>query len=225
MESSRPLGFWGIAWKTLVGLLIASPFFASGVLAMMYGQFEAWAPTTMLAAGVLLFAGTLYFGVARSAPIPDLEEDEYLLVLRHPSMKPAFAQIIGSLPFFVISGYLLEFTYLPYIWPLIPYFTGLFLYFRGIARFWINHLTTYYVTSEYIVHTYQFFPGVEKGSGTIPVEEAVNYIGKDRSFFQVLTGRGRVTVHSSVHKVDMQDIDNPREVERIVQRAKQATRR
>lgn len=224
MESERSLGIWGVAWKTLVGLLIASPFFASGVLAILYGQFEAWAPATMLAAGILLFAGTLYFGVARSAPRPDLEEDERLLVLRHPSMKPAFAQIIASLPFFMISGYLLEFTYLPYIWPLIPYFIGLFLYFRGIARFWINHLTTYYVTSEYIVHRYQFFPGVEKGSGTIPVEEAVNYIGKDRSLFQVLTGRGRVTIHSSVHKVDMQDIDNPREVERIVQRAKQATR-
>ena len=224
MESDRRLRFWGAAGQPLVGLLIASPFFASGALVMLYGQFDVWVPATMLAAGVLLFAGTLYFGVARSAPRPDLEEDERLLVLRHPSMKPAFAQIIASLPFFAISGYLLEFTYLPYIWPLIPYFTGLFLYFRGIARFWINHLTIYYVTSEYIVHSYQFFPGVEKGSGTIATEEAINYIGKNRSLFQLLTGRGRVTIHSSVHKVDMQDIDNPREVERIVRRAKQAIR-
>lgn len=222
MESDRPLRFWGAAGQPLVGLLIASPFFASGALAMLYGQLDAWIPVTMLAAGVLLFAGTLYFGVARSAPFPDPEED--VLVQRHPSMKPAYAQMLVSLPLFAISGYLLEFTYLPYIWPLVPYFIGLFLYFRGIARLWINHLTVYYVTSEYIVHRYQFFPGVDKGSGTIPVEEAMNRIDMDRSLFQLITGRGRVTIHSSVHKVDMQDIDNPREVERIVRRAKQAIR-
>lgn len=222
MESDRPLRFWGTAGQTLVGLLIASPFLASGVLAILYEQFEGWGPVTMLAAGVLVFAGTLYFRVEGPRPRPD-EEDGEVLVQRYPSMKPAFALIVTSLPLFVISGGLLEFTYLPYIWPLIPYLIGLLLCSLGIARFWINHLTVYYVTSKYIVRSYQFFPGVEKGRDTIAIDPVNNSTKVKRSLFQLVTGRGTVVILSSVHQLDMEDIDNPREVERVVKRALEAS--
>ena len=123
-------------------------------------------------------------------------------------MKPAFARIGLSLPLFAAAGYLLEFTTLPYAYPFAPFLVAMYLYFRGIFRYWVNHHTSYFVTDRRVVNMYRF---AWLETTEIPVH-SINSISEARSFIEMITARGSVVVASGIgsrHKVQMQEIDNP----------------
>ena len=134
--------------------------------------------------------------------------DERIHQLRHPSMKPAMARIAMSVPLFLVAGYVMAFTYLPYVYPFAFFLVGLFLYLRGVIRYWINRHTIYYVTNRRVAHVYKF---LWLNTTEIPVG-SINAISETRNLIEMLTGRGSVLVASGItdrHTVRMQEIDNP----------------
>ena len=196
-----------LAGRLLVNVLVALPFFAVGVVGLARGDLRGDASLAVMLIGALVVLVGLYVSVL-SRPRLNLMADEETLALRHPSMKPAFARIAFSVPFFLAAGYLLEFTTLPYVYPFVPFLFGMYMYFRGVIKYWVNHHTTYYVTSRRAVHMYRF---IWLDTTEIPVN-AINSISETRGFMETLTGRGSVLVASGIgarHKVRMGEIDDP----------------
>ena len=176
-----------LAGRLLVNVLVALPFFAFGVLGLVRDDLRDDASLAVMLIGALVVLVGLYVSVL-SRPRLNLMQDEETLQMRHPSMKPAFARILLSVPFFLAAGYLLEFTVLPYVYPFVPFLFGMYLYFRGVIKYWVNHHTTYYVTSRRAVHMYRF---IWLDTTEIPVN-AINSISETRGFIETLTGRGSV---------------------------------
>ena len=197
--------------RAATNLLIGLPFFVAGAFGLanedLSGQAARQASLAVILIGALVVLVGLYVSVL-SRPRLNPMSGEEILVLRHPSFKPAFARITMSVPFFAAAGYMVEFTELPYVYPFIPFMAAIYLYFRGIITYWINHHTTYYVTNRRAVHMYRF---VWLDTTEIPVN-AINSISETRSFIEMLSGRGSVQVASGIgvrHKVRMQEIDDP----------------
>ncbi len=228
MTGGEPLGQGNIvaleAWRRVsnalvrivVNLLIGLPFFVSGAFGLINDDLSNQASLAVMLVGVLVVLVGVYVNIL-SRPRLNPMSDEEILVLRHPSMKPAFARIVMSVPFFVASVYMLEFTLLPYVYPFIPFLVAMYLYFRGVITYWINHHTTYYVTNRRAVHMYRF---VWLDTTEIPVN-AINSISETRSFIELISGRGSVQVASGIgarHKVRMQEIDSPGPVAEVLRR-------
>ena len=193
--------------RLLVNVLIALPFFAVGIVGLARDDLRDDASLAVMLVGALVVLVGLYVSVL-SRPRLSLMAGEETLALRHPSMKPAFARIAFSVPFFLAAGYLLQFTTLPYVYPFVPFVIAMYLYFRGVIKYWVNHHTTYYVTSRRAVHMYRF---IWLDTTEIPVN-AINSISETRGFIETLTGRGSVLVASGIgarHKVRMGEIDDP----------------
>ena len=190
-----------------MNVLIALPFFAVGGVGLVRGDLPNDASLVVIVIGALVVLVGLYVTVL-SRPRLNLMANEETLALRHPSMKPAFARIAISVPFFLGAGYLLQFTAVPYVYPFVPFLFGMYLYFRGVIKYWVNHHTTYYVTSRRAVHMYRF---IWLDTTEIPVN-AINSISETRGFIEMLTGRGSLLVASGIgarHKVRMGEIDDP----------------
>ena len=196
-----------LAGRLLINVMIALPFFAVGGVGLARGDLPNDASVAVMCIGALVVLVGLYVSVL-SRPRLNLMSNEETLALRHPSMKPAFARILLSVPFFLAAGYLLQFTTLPYVYPFIPFLIAMYLYFRGVIKYWVNHHTTYYVTNRRAVHMYRF---IWLDTTEIPVN-AINSISETRGFVETLTGRGSVLVASGIgarHKVRMGEIDDP----------------
>ncbi len=157
------------------------------------------------------------YGSVLARPNPNLMPDEQIQELRHPSMKPAMARIAMSVPFFLVAGYVMAFTYLPYVYPFALFLVGLFLYLRGVIRYWINHHTIYYVTNRRVAYAYKF---LWLDTTEIPVG-SINAISETRNLIEMITGRGSVLVASGIsdrHTVRMQEIDAPGPVAQAIRR-------
>ena len=200
---------WGnFGFKMLTMLLIATPFFLGGIYGLLEEDFPTWAALTVLGTGGVALITGAYLTLVVGFPAPPLLEGEDVLAARNPTMKPAIARIIMSVPFFVVSGYLFIFTETPYVYAFVPFLVGMFIFSRGAFRYWVNHCTTYYVTDRRVIHMYQFG---WLHTTEIPVARIIS-ISENRSFFEVLTGRGSVVVASGIgsgQKIRMADIDKP----------------
>ena len=100
----------------------------------------------------------------------------------------------------------------------------MYLYFRGVVTYWVNHHTAYYVTNRRVVRMYQF---ISLDTTEISVNPNTG-ISVTRSFIERLTGRGSVKVTNSVddqQKVHIKEIDNPNPVAVTLSRLKEATLR
>ncbi len=182
---------------------------------MLASEQPAWAALTVLLVGVVITLAGIYLTLVGTWPRLDLLPYEDTLALRHPSMKPAYARIGMSLPFFAVAGYLLEFTNLPYVYPFVPFLVAMYLYFRGIFRYWVNHHTSYFVTNRRVVHMYRF---AWLTTTEIPVR-SINSISESRSFIEMISRRGSVVVASGIgarHKVRIQEIDSPGPLARAI---------
>ncbi len=206
-DSAQPRRVGTVVVRIIVNLVVALPFFLAGAFGMVADDRLAQASLAVMLVGALVVLVGLYVSIL-SRPRLSLMRGEETLALRHPSMKPAFARIVLSVPFFVAAGYLLEFTGLPYLYPFLPFLVGMYMYFRGVIKYWINHHTTYYVTNRRAVRMYRFG---WLDTTEIPVN-AINSISQTRSLLETVTGRGSVLVASGIgarHKVRMEEIDNP----------------
>ncbi len=218
----------GVAARAVVNLLIVGlPFLAACMFILINSDLSS--QTSRQASLAIIFVGALFVLVgfyASLLPRPRLESmwDEEILKERQPSMKPPLVRIGLSVPFFVASGYLLEFTGQAYIYPLAAFLIAMYLYFRGVVTYWVNLHTAYYVTNRRVVHMYKFF---SRNTTEISVNPQTG-ISETQSFIERLTGRGSVLVTNSVddqQKVHIKEIDNPNPVAVTLSRLKEATLR
>ena len=201
--------------RTVLSILVASPFLVAGAGLLLASEQPPWAALAVLLVGVVITLAGIYLTLVGTWPRLDLLPDEETMALRHPSMKPAYTRIAMSLPFFAVAGYLLEFTSLPYVYPFVPFLVAMYLYFRGIFRYWVNHHTSYFVTNRRVVHMYRF---AWLTTTEIPVR-SINSISESRSFIEMISRRGSVVVASGIgarHKVRIQEIDSPGPLARAI---------
>ena len=206
--------------RVLLPLLSALPLIIVGAVLGFNDEVTPWASRVILVTGILILSGGLYFGFFGTQTNLELLPGERYLVLRRPSMKPAFTLMILSLPFFVAAGYLL-FTEQSYpIYYFVLFLVAVYLYFRGIIRYWLNHHVAYYVTDWRVVRMRRF---LSLYTTEIPVR-AINSISETRSFAEVMSGRGSVLVASGIgnlHKIRLRDIDDPGPVARTIRQLAQ----
>ncbi len=207
-----------VAARLATNAALGLPFFLIGVFGITTADLSdlslIFLAIVILGAAIVLIG---IYGTVLTRPKPNLMPDENIQELRHPSMKPAMARIAMSVPFFLAAGYMVAFTYLPYVYPFAVFLAGLFLYLRGVIRYWINHHTIYYVTNRRVAHAYKF---LWLDTTEIPVG-SINAISETRNFIEMLTGRGSVLVASGIsdrHTVRMQEIDNPGPVAQAIRR-------
>ena len=203
--------------NVLISALLSGPFLVlGGLLVIDSGELSGLSLAGLLVGLGILGIG-LYVSCSAVAPEPPLQETETELARRHPSMKPAYARMIVSLPFLACAGYLLESTNLPYVYPFILFLIGMYLFFQGLIRYIRNLHTTYIVTDQRAMKMYKF---LWLNTKEIPVSRIVS-ISEARSLFELLTGRGTVVVASGVGErqiVRMQEITNPPPVADILRR-------
>ncbi len=193
--------------KSAVTVLIAGPFLAAGGYGFYESEFSAWASTVVFGVGVLL-AFVALISIGRVIPALSLVEGEDLLVSRRPTMKPAFAHMVISMPFFGAAWYLFEFTLAPYVAPSALFVVALFLFFKGGMRYLRNLHITYTVTDRRVVQQSRF---LWLNTKEIPAARIIS-ISEARNFFEIITGRGSVIVSSGIGErqtVRMEDISDP----------------
>ena len=204
---SRADSGWTFPKKIAVSLLIAGPFLAAGGYGFVESEFPSWASTVIFAVGVLLAFGGL-LSVGRVLPPLSLVEGEELLVSRHPTMKPAFARMVMSIPFFAGAWWLFEFTLSPYVFPFVLFVIALYLFFKGGMRYLRNLHLTYTVTDRRVVQQYRF---LWLNTKEIPAARIIS-VSEARNFFEIITGRGSIIVSSGIGErqtVRMEDISDP----------------
>ncbi len=125
-------------------------------------------------------------------PSPSLYEDEEMLDTRSPSQRVAISKILLSVPFLGAAVYLLLFTLLPYVYPTVALLVGLYFFSSGLKTYWINTLTTYYVTTRRVIGEYRF---VSLRRQEIPLNK-VRGIEERQSALETLVGLGNLRVAS-----------------------------
>ena len=191
----------GLLKRLGVSVIMAGPFILAGFYGAQDPEFPGWASAVVLLVGLAL-------GFAGVVPAPSLVAGERILVTRHQTMKPAFARMIMSIPFFVVAAYLFELTDVPYVFPFVFFLVGLYLFFKGTMRYLRNLHITYTVTDRRVVHLYRFLWLHTK---EIPAARIIS-ISEARNFFEIITGRGSVVVSSGIGErqtIRMDDVSNP----------------
>ena len=200
--------------RLVVSVLVGSPFFAVGLFGLINDDLSDQVSLVVILVGGLVVLIGIYVTVL-SRPRLNLMPGEEALISRHPSMRPAFTRMLMSVPFLVATGYMLEFTTLPYVYPFVPFLIAVYFYLRGVVTYWMNHHTTYYVTNRRAVQMYRF---IWLDTTEIPVH-SINSISETRSFMEMISGRGSVVVASGIgarHKIRIQEIDNPGPVAEVL---------
>ena len=203
--------------NVIISILLSGPFLVLGVLLIIGTSGPGVLAFAVLLVGIAILGVGLYVSCTAIAPEPPLQETETELARRHPSMKPAYARMIVSLPFLAGAAYLLQSTNIPYIYPFVVFLIGMYLFFQGALRYIRNLHTTYIVTDRRALKMYKF---LWLNTREIPISRIVS-ISEARGLFELLTGRGTVVVASGVGErqiVRMQDITNPAHVADILRR-------
>ena len=217
----------GLIRRLLVSAILATPFLLFGVYGLLtqsqgieflqgfqgvegaeVTKIPLWASIVILAVGGSLMVIGLYMSLAGIAPSPPLVAGETEIVMRHPTMKPAYARILISTPFFLGAGYMFIATALPYVYPFVLFLAGLYLFFKGAMRYLRNLHITYTVTDRRVVHMYRF---LWLNTKEIPVSRIIS-ISEARNFFEIITGRGSVVVASGIGQrqvIRIEEISDP----------------
>ncbi len=217
----------GLVRRLLVSAILATPFLLFGVYGLLtqsqgieflqgfqgvegaeVATIPLWASFVILVVGGCLMAIGLYMSLAGIAPSPPLVAGETEIIMRHPTMKPAYARMLVSTPFFIGAGYIVVATLLPYVYPFVLFLIGLYLFFKGAMRYLRNLHITYTVTDRRVVHMYKF---LWLNTKEIPVSRIIS-ISEARNFFEILTGRGSVVVASGIGQrqiIRIEEISDP----------------
>ena len=196
------------ASRVLPSIVIAFPLLLAGGYGIMDPAFPKLVAVVVLVLGALLLCLGFYMGLAGIAPTPTMVSGERLIIQRHPTMKPAYARMVWSIPFIVAAGYLLEFTQQPYIFPFVPFVIGMYFFLKGVMKYLRNLHITYTITDRRVMHMYKF---LWLSTKEIPVARIVS-ISEARSFFEILTGRGTVVVATGIGQqqvIKIEEINDP----------------
>ena len=206
-QQRRPDARSGLIKKTAASLLISGPFLVAGGYGITESDLPAWAAGVFLLVGFFLAAVAL-ISIGRVFPPLALVEGEQLMVSRRPTMKPAFARMALSIPFFSGALWLFEFTLVPYVFPFGVFVVAMYIFFKGAMRYLRNLHITYTVTDRRVVQQYRF---LWLNTKEIPTNRIIS-ISDARNFSEMITGRGSVIVSSGVGErqtVRIEDISDP----------------
>lgn len=217
----------GLIRRLLVSTILATPFLLFGVYGLLtqsqgieflegfqtvegteVTKIPLWASVVILIIGGSLMTIGLYMSLAGIAPSPPLVAGETEIVMRHPTMKPAYVRMLLSTPFFIGAGFMAIGTVLPYVYPFVLFLIGLYLFFKGAMRYLRNLHITYTVTDRRVVHMYRF---LWLNTKEIPVSRIIS-ISEARNFFEIITGRGSVVVASGIGQrqvIRIEEINDP----------------
>lgn len=117
--------------RLLVSIIIAGPFLMGGVYGFAVGGFPVWASLVVLGVGALLMFIGLYMTFTGIVPSPPLLPDEHQLETRRPTMRPAYARMIFSLPFLASALYVWLYSESPYVYPFVLFVVGLYFSLKG----------------------------------------------------------------------------------------------
>ena len=194
--------------RLLVTIMMAFPFLLAGGYGILDPAFPELVAIVCLLLGAGLMCLGFYMGLAGVAPTPTMVNDERLIILRHPTMKPAIARMVWSIPFIVAAGYLLQFTQQPYIFPFVPFLIGMYFFLKGVMKYLKNQHITYTITDRRVMHMYKF---LWLSTKEIPVARIVS-ISEARNFFEIITGRGTVVVATGIGQqqvIKIEEINDP----------------
>lgn len=139
---------------------------------------------------VLLVGVYIQFVAAPSAP--RIRDDEEFVDNRHPSQRVALAKVIIGMPALIAAVYLLFFTLVPYVYPTIFLFFGLYFFSSGLKIYWANTLTSYWVTTQRIIKEYRF---LSLRRQEIPLDK-IRAVEERKSITEMMVGLGNIQVAS-----------------------------
>lgn len=175
-------------------MVVSTPFLTTGgYVALGRTQFEPEAGVPILLFGGFVILIGLYIQFRAAPEAPSLEDGESVIETRHPTQWAAAIRMLIGLPFLVLCGYLLFFTFLPYVYPTVAGVIGGTLLLTGLTRYWRNTLTTYWLTNRYVIKEYRF---LGMGRNFIPLDKIEG--SRDlKTPIEALVGVGHVAVASA----------------------------
>jgi uncharacterized membrane protein YdbT with pleckstrin-like domain len=176
-------------WSSILGL----PFIISGLYAFSretYVPDEAGLP--FVGFGVFVVLLGLYIHYVAAPDPPTMREGENIIETRNPAQRAAAIKTAIGFVLMFATGYLLFFTFEPYIYPIVTLVGGLYLFSTGLFAYWTNTLTTYYVTNRRLIKEYRFISLVRE---EIPFDK-VRGVEERRSIWETIVGLGNVRVAS-----------------------------
>jgi hypothetical protein len=187
-------------WSTLLSL----PFFIAGGYVYLMPSERLQVPGASIVPpdlqliavsfavfGLFLFMIGLYVQFA-APPSPSLQDGESIIEERKPSQRVALSKGVLSIPFFAVTLYLLFYTVLPYMYPTLSLFLGLYFFSAGIKTYWVNALTQYIATSKRVISVYRF---ISLRRQEIPINK-IRRVEERKSISETLTGLGNVRITS-----------------------------
>lgn len=178
-------------WSTIV----ASPFVLGGAYIYLSDPSELVPPEVglpMLGFGLFVIGLGLYIHYVAAPTPPTMRDGEEVIDTRNPAQRAAAAKTVLGLVFLIIAGYFLFFTFTPYVYPTVSFVIGLYLFSTGLHTYWMNTLTTYYVTNQRLIKEFRFISLVKQ---EIPFDK-VRGVEERKSFWETLVGLGNVRVAS-----------------------------
>lgn len=146
----------------------------------------------ILGFGMFVIAFGLYIQFIAAPAPPNMREDEEVVTTRNPAQRAAIVKSLCGFALLLGAGYQLFFTFVPYVYPTVVFVLGLYLFSTGIHTYWMNTLTTYYVTTHRLIKEYRFISLVKQ---EIPLEK-VRGVQERKSIFEAIVGLGNVRVAS-----------------------------
>jgi hypothetical protein len=182
--------------------LLALPFVVTGsYVAVFQTQYpiadgQATAPPVagviLAAFGLFVFGLGLYVQYVTAPSAPTVRQGERVVDERVPALRNALSKAFASFPVLGVGIYLLYFTELQYVYPIVALAAGLYLFSTGCYTFWQNTLTKYYVTNRRVLVEYRFISLVRN---EVP-HAKVRGVEERRTFWGSMLGIGYVVVRS-----------------------------
>jgi membrane protein YdbS with pleckstrin-like domain len=146
----------------------------------------------LVAFGLFVVGLGLYVQFVAAPDAARLGEGERIVDERDPAQRNALGEAVVSLPVLGAGVYLLYFTTRPLAYPTVALALGLYLFSRGIHRYWRNTLTSYTVTNRRVLEEYRFISLVRN---EVPLGK-VRGVEERRSAWDSLFGLGNVRVRA-----------------------------
>lgn len=181
-------------WSVLFGL----PLLAGGVALHTSNQYlQSFGRPVAALGGFVIIIGLIVQLITPEPPV--FQDDENIIDSKNPNQRPTILKATLGIPLFLTASYLLYFTKLPYVYPTIFFFTGLFLYSSGLLGYWRNALTTYYLTDRRLISVYRFLT-LNRKEIALP---NIQMIQERKSVWEKLVGLGNVRVAAGVADLEI----------------------
>jgi hypothetical protein len=182
-------------WSTVIAL----PFLLVGIdqylKLLSLSVPNVVADATLAVGGLIMLIGTYVHFVA--APEFRPTSGEHVEDQDNPKTPFVKVKSIIGLALLSLSGYWFFYTEIPYVYPTAALVVGAFLFTTGIWRYWINTLTTYYLTNQRIAIESRFL-GKETSSILF---EKVKKTTVSRPFYLQVFGLGDITLDSGARNI------------------------